>query len=59
MWTQLVDANQLNRIGPERFQGPSELFVERERRHAERLEKLERLRAARLANAMPKGRRHA
>lgn len=59
MWTQLVEANQLNSIGPDHSQEPSEFFIERERRHAERLEKLAKLRAARRAIATPKRRRHA
>jgi hypothetical protein len=59
MWTQLVDANHLNRIGPEASQAPSASFIEREKRHAERLAELEKLRAARLAMATPKSRRHA
>jgi hypothetical protein len=59
MWTQLVDANRLNTIGPEHSQGPNDVAIERERRHAERLEKLAKLRAARLAVAAPKRRRHA
>jgi hypothetical protein len=58
MWTQLVDTKQLNNIGPENSPAPSDLFVERDRRHAERLEKLAQLRAARLAN-MAKERHHA
>lgn len=58
MWTQLVDANRLNNIGPEVPQGPSERFIERERQHAERLRQLEKLRAARLARPK-KGRGHA
>lgn len=57
MWTQLVDANHLNRMGPETTQAPSEFFIERQRRHAATLEKLEKLRAARLAKPTPKGRR--
>lgn len=59
MWTQLVDSKQLNRIGPETTQAPSAFFLDRQKRHAERLEKLEELRAARLAREVPKGRRHA
>jgi hypothetical protein len=59
MWTQLAEAKQLNNLGSEISQEPSEFFIERERRHAERLEKLTKLRAARLANATPKRRRHA
>jgi len=59
MWTQLAEAKQLNNLGPEASREPSEFFIERERRHAERLEKLTKLRAARLANATPKRRRHA
>jgi hypothetical protein len=57
MWTQLVDANHLNRVGPETSQAPSVSFLEREKTHAERLAKLEQLRAARLAQAKPKARR--
>jgi hypothetical protein len=59
MWTQLVDSKQLNRIEPETSQAPSEFFLDRERRHAERLEKLEKLRAVRLASAASKDDRHA
>ena len=59
MWTQLAEAKQLNNLGPAPSQEPSEFFLERERRHAERLEKLTKLRAARLANTTPKRRRHA
>ena len=59
MWTQLVDASHLNRIGPDTSQAPSASFVEREKRHAERLAMLEKLRAARLAKATPKRRRRA
>jgi hypothetical protein len=59
MWTQLLDANHLNRIGPDTSQAPSESFIEREKKHAERLAKLEQLRAVRLAKATPKARRRA
>ena len=58
MWTQLVDAAQLNNAGPGASPAPSDFFLERERRHAERLEKLAQLRAARLANTQ-KDRTHA
>jgi hypothetical protein len=59
MWTQLVDSRQLNRIEPETSQAPSEFFLDRQKRHAEQLEELERLRAARLARQTPKARRRA
>ena len=59
MWTQLVDASHLNRIGPETSHEPSASFVEREKRHAERLAELEKLRAARLADQAQKSRRRA
>ncbi len=59
MWTQLVDPRQLNRIEPETSQAPSAFFLDRQKRHAERLEELEKLRAARLARPAPKNRRHA
>ena len=58
MWTQLVDATQLNNVGPGASPAPSDFFLERERQHAERLEKLAQLRAARLANTQ-KDRTHA
>jgi len=58
MWTQLVDATQLNNAAPGTSPAPTDFFLERERRHAERLEKLAQLRAARLANTQ-KDRTHA
>lgn len=59
MWTQLVDANHLNRIGPETSQAPSESFLERQKKHAEGLAKLEQLRAVRLAKTPPKANKAA
>jgi hypothetical protein len=59
MWTQLVDANHLNRTGPETSQAPSQSFLERQKKHAEGLAKLEQLRAVRLAKVPPKRRRRA
>jgi hypothetical protein len=55
----LVDANHLNRTGPETSQAPSQSFLERQKKHAEGLAKLEHLRAVRLAKAPPKRRRRA
>jgi len=58
--SDVEDSGRLNRIGPEISLRPTEVSLERERRHAEGLQKLAKLRAARLAEATPvrKRRRH-
>lgn len=50
---EFEDSSRPNRIGPEFSLQPTEVSLERERRHAEGLQKLAKLRAARLAEAAP------
>jgi hypothetical protein len=59
MWRQLLDSNPTNKVGPDATLEPSESFVEPERKHAEQLAQLAKLRAARLAQVKSKGRRRA
>lgn len=59
MWMQLIEANHLARRGSSIVPDPDSALVERERRHAERLAHLNRLRAARLAHAQSKEPVHA
>lgn len=59
MWMQLIEANHLDKARSSIAPEPTSVLVERERRHAARLAHLNRLRAARLAHAQPKGRVHA
>ena len=50
MWMQFVDARALGGVGPKTAIQPSDVSIQREQRMEEALRKLERLRAARLAD---------